>query len=89
MKMELYEPHELGYVSLDPYEWEYNGHYPEIERILKSKPTFERVDGVDVPDGETGENRVNITPEDGEEYLQMLGEHLKLHWLHEYKIVNE
>jgi len=34
MKLEIYEPHLVGYVSLNPYEWEYNGKYEDIAYFL-------------------------------------------------------
>jgi len=52
MYLEIYEPHKLGYVSLDPYEWEYDGRYPEVVELLDSEPTFYEGVAIDDWDGE-------------------------------------
>jgi hypothetical protein len=70
MKMKLYEPHDVGYVSLNPYEWEYSGRYPEIEALLESHPVF--YEGIVTEDGE-GEREIT----DDKKYLSRLKKELK------------
>lgn len=74
MKLEIYEPGQIGYVSLSPYDYEYNGRYPEIERFLSEKPTFR---GMTIDFADTDADGVEIvTPDDGELYLRYMKEQL-------------
>ena len=70
MYLEIYEPHKLGYVSLDPYEWEYDGRYLEVVELLDSEPTF--YEGVVTKHGE-GEREIV----DDEDYLLRMSRELK------------
>ena len=70
MKIELYEPHKVGYVSLNPYEWEYEGRYPRIRELLESHPTF--YEGIVTEDGE-GEREIT----DERKYLSRLSRKMK------------
>ena len=70
MYLEIYEPHKLGYVSLDPYEWEYDGRYHEVVELLDSEPTF--YEGVVTEHGE-GEREI---VDDGD-YLRRMSRELK------------
>ena len=70
MYLEIYEPHKLGYVSLNPYEWEYDGRYQEVVELLDSEPTF--YEGVVTDNGE-GEREIV----DDEDYLRRMSRELK------------
>lgn len=71
MYLEMYEPHKLGYVSLDPYEWEYDGRYQEVVELLDSEPTF--YEGVVTNHGE-GEREIV----EDEDYLLRMSRELKI-----------
>jgi len=69
MHLEIYEPHEVGYVSLDPYEWSYEGRYQKVVELLGSNPTF--YEGIATEDGE-GEREIV----DDRDYLIRMGREL-------------
>ena len=60
----------MGYVSLDPYEWEYEGRYREVVELLDSEPTF--YEGIVTEHGE-GEREIV----DEEDYLLRMSSELK------------
>ena len=68
--LEIYESHKVGYVSLDPYEWEYEGRYRKVVELLDSEPTF--YEGVVTEHGE-GEREIV----DEEDYLRRMSSELK------------
>lgn len=69
MKLILYEPAEEGYVTTDPYDWEYTGRFDEVTEYLKSEPQL--MEGVSSPEGE---GDVELT---GEDYLRRLSGEVK------------
>ena len=75
MYLEIYEPHKLGEVHLDPYEWTYDGRYPEVEQLLEGKPVLKK--GVAVTNDEGDESVDGEVELEGEEYLMRLSRHLK------------
>lgn len=70
MKLELYEPDYVGYLKLNPYEWEYDGRYPRVSHYLSFEPTLKK--GVATPDSD-GETVIT----DEEEYLNYMARYLK------------
>jgi hypothetical protein len=86
MKLILYELREVGYVKLDPYEYEYDGRLDAVANYLRTKPEITEYVAVDGPNGENAHSEVALT---GKEYLQMLGSRLKDRRLHGWEIVNE
>jgi len=86
MKLEIYEPHKLGYVIMEPYEWEYNGRYPAVGRFLENRPEFYNYDG-GREDGVT----YSITEEvvDEEEYYRFVTSKLQKLGVWGTKIVEE
>lgn len=73
MKLEIYEPHKVGYVSLNPYEWEYDGRYQSVVELLESQPDFQK--GISVP-SEEDEIADGVKDATGEDYLQMIAREL-------------
>ncbi len=74
MKLEIYEPHKVGEVHLDPYEWTYDGRYPEVTSFLDGKPELKRGLGLTNSEGDAVDGEVELT---GEDYLIRLSRHLK------------
>lgn len=72
MKLEMYEPGEVGYVVYDPYDWKYNGRYNEIIHLLENgRPTFHQGVAAGDADGE-----VEIT--DPKDWMLRLERELKI-----------
>jgi hypothetical protein len=86
MKLVLYEPREVGYVRLNPYEWEYNGDLQSVTDFLRGKPELKNYRAVTAPDGLEGRSSEKLT---GEEYLLELRSELQIRHVHECKIVYE
>lgn len=70
MKLKLYQPGEVGYLSLDPYEYQYDAadFYPDIDEILRSQRTY-RVYDAATNDPEA-DGMTKLGPGDGQEYLE-------------------
>jgi hypothetical protein len=66
MKLELYgQDFKAGYVSVDPYEYEYIGNLTEVQEFLDGKPTLKEHKPV-AEDGEYSRTEYELT---GEEFL--------------------
>ena len=85
MKLEIYEPHKVGYVSLDPYEWEYNGRYPRVSELLEMKPDYHRGEAA----GEDGMDEAWVKITDEEEYFERLSADLRANLVWGTKIVED
>ena len=92
MKLEIYEPHKVGYVSLDPYEWEYNGRYDRVELILSWQREYQKYLPIEEEDLEDFEGEVQGEREvvlEDREYLMALSRDLKANKVWETKIVED
>lgn len=74
MKLEIYEPHYVGYVSLNPYEWEYNGRYAQNARYLENHTTPTESSSYQTDDGEIVEVEADI--QDEEQHLRRISAQL-------------
>jgi len=70
MKLIIYDPHQVGYVSLNPYEWEYNGRYPKVESFLERNIQPTESQSYETDDGKIVEVKKEI--EDEEQILRRI-----------------
>ena len=89
MKLETYEPHKVGYVSLDPYEWEYNGRYERVEELLRWNLDYSKSVPVDTSEFEGRVEAEREVELEGREYLMALSRDLKANKVWETKIVED
>jgi hypothetical protein len=86
MKLEIYEPHKIGYVIKEPYEWEYNGRYPAVSRFLSNNHDFYKSKAYR-EDGEIVEDEKLIVDE--EDYYDQVSSGLKKLGVWHTKVVEE
>lgn len=79
MKLILYEPTEEGWVTVDPYDWEYTGRFIEVERYLESEPELDSWESFGDAEGSVERT--------GEEYLVELSRQLKMRGIYSTNIV--
>lgn len=87
MKLEIYEPDLVGYVSLNPYEWEYNGKYDDIEHFLARNIQPTESDSYINDEGAIVEVENEITDE--KQKLIRISSHLKKGGVWSTNIVDE
>jgi hypothetical protein len=87
MKLEIYEPNLVGYVSLNPYEWEYNGKYEDIAYFLARNIQPTESGSYINDEGAIVEVENEITDE--KQKLIRISSHLKSGGVWHTKIVNE
>jgi hypothetical protein len=87
MKLEIYEPHLVGYVSLNPYEWEYNGKYDDIANFLERNIQPTESDSYVNDEGDIVEVENEITDE--KQKLIRISSHLKNGGVWHTEIVDE
>lgn len=88
MKLEIYDPGKVGEVTLNPYEWTYDGMHSEVHRYLDGKPRLYRAIASEPEnDGENVESEVLI--EDEETYLRHLARDIKIRGPYDCVIIND